>query len=64
MNYLKYTQYAYLVAGAFFLYDGFTKFNINTNQAYLSFFLAIMAVAMFLFRKKFAKKFEDRNNNQ
>lgn len=64
MNYLKYTQYAYLLAGAFFVYDGISKLNTNINQAYLSFFLAAMSVGMFLFRKKFAKKFEDRNNNQ
>lgn len=64
MNYLKYTQYAYLVAAAFFIYDGISKFDSNRNQAYLSLLLALMAVGMFFFRKKFAKKFEDRNNNQ
>lgn len=64
MNYLKYTQYAYLVAAAFFIYDGISKFNLNRNQAYLSLFLAVMAVGMFFFRKKFANKFEDRNKNQ
>ncbi|GAA4759129.1 MULTISPECIES: hypothetical protein [Flavobacterium] len=64
MNYLKYTQYAYLVAAAFFIYDGISKFNSNRNQAYLSLLFALMAVGMFFFRKKFAKKFEDRNKNQ
>ena len=64
MNYLKYTQYAYLLAAAFFIYDGISKFDSNRNQAYLSLLLALMAVGMFFFRKKFAKKFEDRNNNQ
>lgn len=64
MNYLKYTQYAYLLAAAFFIYDGISKFDSNRNQAYLSLLLALMAIGMFFFRKKFAKKFEDRNNNQ
>ncbi len=64
MNYLKYTQYAYLLAAAFFIYDGISKFDSNRNQAYLSLLLALMAVGMFFFRKKFAKKFEDRNKNQ
>ena len=64
MNYLKYTQYVYLLAAAFFIYDGISKFDSNRNQAYLSLLLALMAVGMFFFRKKFAKKFEDRNKNQ
>ena len=62
MNYLKFTQYIYLVFGAYFIYDGVTKLN---NPAYgtpwLSFIIAGVAVFMFFFRRKFAKKFEDRN---
>ncbi|SHG90400.1 hypothetical protein SAMN05444372_111123 [Flavobacterium micromati] len=62
MNYLKFTQYVYLVFGAYFIYDGFTKLNNpNLGTPWLSFIIAGVAVFMFFFRRKFAKKFEDRN---
>lgn len=63
MNYLKYTQYIYLVFGLFFIYEGFTK--INTEETpWLSFGIAALSLFMFFFRRKFAKKFEnDKNKN-
>lgn len=61
MNYLKYTQYVYLVFGAYFIYDGVTKLNDPAGTPWLSFMIAGLAVFMFFFRRKFAKKFDDRN---
>jgi hypothetical protein len=61
MHYLKYTQYVYLVFGAYFIYDGFTKLNTEDANPWLSFMIAGLAIFMFFFRRKFAKKFEDRN---
>ncbi|MEC5164983.1 putative membrane protein [Flavobacterium sp. PL11] len=63
MNYLKFTQYVYLVFGAYFVYDGITKLNNPAlgGSPWLSFIIAAVAVFMFFFRRKFAKKFEDRN---
>ncbi|WP_426064499.1 hypothetical protein [Flavobacterium sp. DSP2-3-1] len=64
MNYLKYTQYVYLVFGAYFIYDGVTKVNDPASgNFWLSFMIAGLAIFMFFFRRKFAKKFEDRNKN-
>ena len=63
MNYLKYTQYIYLVFGLFFIYDGFTK--INTEETpWLSFGIAAVSIFMFFFRRSFAKKFEKEKNNK
>lgn len=67
MNYLKYTQYVYLIFSAFFIYDGITK--INSEQGpWLSFIIAGVAIFMFFFRRRWAKKFEqekrDHNNKQ
>ena len=64
MNYLKYTQYVYLVAGLFFAYDGFAKLNTGTDQPYLSFILSAVSIGMFFFRRKFAKKFDNQDKNQ
>jgi hypothetical protein len=63
MNYLKYTQYIYLLAGIFFAYDGISKLNSGTDIPYLSFIISFMAIVMFFFRRKFAKKFENQNKN-
>lgn len=63
MNYLKYTQYAYLLFGIYFIYDGIMKYPSNENYI-ISFLIAGLAIFMFFFRRKFAKKFEERNKNQ
>jgi len=60
MNFLKYTSYLYLVFGIYFLYDGCTKWNTNESPI-LYFIFGGLAIFMFFFRRKFAKKFEDRN---
>ena len=62
MNYLKYTQYVYLVAAVFFTYKAVEIWNNPDDQHFLFLGIAILSVFMFLFRRKFAKKFEDRNN--
>ncbi|MBP4142895.1 hypothetical protein MW871_13075 [Flavobacterium sp. I-SCBP12n] len=64
MNYLKLTQYVYLLFAAYFIYDGVTKLiDPQTGTPWLSFIIAALAIFMFFFRRKYAKKFEDRNNN-
>ena len=61
MNYLKYTQYVYLVFGLYFIYDGVMKID-STESPWLSFLIAGLAIFMFFFRRKFARKFEGREN--
>jgi uncharacterized membrane protein len=60
MNFLKYTSYLYLAFGIYFLYEGYTKWNSDETPL-LSFIIAGLAIFMFFFRRKFAKKFENRN---
>ncbi|WP_396184835.1 hypothetical protein [Flavobacterium sp.] len=62
MNYLKYTQYIYLVAAVFFGIRAAEIWDQDNDQHFLFLGIAILSVFMFLFRRKFAKKFEDRNN--
>jgi uncharacterized membrane protein YobD (UPF0266 family) len=59
MGYLKYTQYVYLLFAIYFIYDGITKLNAGSDSFWLSFAIAVMAIFMFFFRRKFAKKFDD-----
>ncbi|WP_411893459.1 hypothetical protein [Winogradskyella sp. A2] len=62
MKLLKFFQYAYLVIAFLFLYKGISEWSTDRNSAYLSFFFTALAVFMFFFRKRFRKKFDDRNN--
>ncbi len=61
MNYLKYTPYAYLLAAGFFAYDAFAKYNDGNNSYWISLLFAAIAVFVFLFRKRYAKRFEERS---
>ena len=63
MKYSKIFQYAYLVFAVLFIYDGVSKWNDGTNSAYISLGLAALAIFMYFFRKKFNKKFENKDNS-
>lgn len=64
MKYSKIFQYAYLVFAALFIYDGISKWKHATNDAYVSLALGALAVFIFFFRRKFAKKIENKNNSK
>jgi positive regulator of sigma E activity len=62
MGYLKYTPYLYLVFAVFFIYEAIVKWNDSEATPWLSLMVAGLAIFMFFFRKKYAKKMHDRNN--
>jgi len=62
MSYLKFTPYLYLAAAGFFIYDGISQLNNNEDNYWLSFLIAGLSIFMFFFRRKYAKKFADRDN--
>ncbi len=61
MSYLKYTPYIYLVFAVFFVYDAVEKWNNPNETPILSLLIAGLGVFMFFFRRRFAKKMQDRN---
>jgi uncharacterized membrane protein len=63
MNFLKYTSYLYLIFGIYFLYEGISKWN-SAESPFLDFVIAGLAIFMFFFRRKFAKKFDNQDKNQ
>jgi hypothetical protein len=63
MNYLKFTQYAYLIAGILFAIDAFNKWETDNGNAILEAIFAAIGIFMFFFRRKFGRKFEERNKN-
>jgi len=62
MNYLKFTQYAYLIASLFFAYEAYNQYsNGETNQAIVMIAFTIVAIFMFFFRRSYGKKFAERS---
>lgn len=62
MGYLKYTPYIYLIFALFFIYEAIVKWGDSDATPWLSVMIAALAIFMFFFRKKHAKKMQDRNN--
>ena len=58
---MKYFQYAYLVFAVLFIIDGFKRINDGTGRMWVSWLLAALAIFMFFFRRRFRRKFEERN---
>lgn len=61
MRYAKFFKYVYLVFGVLFIYDAISKYAANGEIAYPSILLGATAIFMFFFRRKFMKKFENRD---
>ena len=60
---LKYTEYLYLVVGIVSLYKIFILWNTDRQSTYIFIFFAIVSVVMFIFRRNYRKKFENRKRN-
>jgi uncharacterized membrane protein len=60
---LRYTEYVYLIVALFSMYRIFTDWNTDRQNAYLFVFFAVVSVGMFLFRRNYRKKFEQRKRD-
>jgi len=60
---LRYTEYVYLIVAGFSLYRIFTDWNTDRNNAYLFVFFAVVSIGMFLFRRNYRRKFEQRQRD-
>lgn len=62
MNYLKFTQYAYLLAAIIIAIEGVRQYQLGDNsKAILMGIFSVIGIFMFFFRRRFAKKFGERN---
>ena len=64
MKLLKIFQYAYIIFALLFLWDAVVNWPVDRSRSYMSLFFVALALFMFFFRKRFSKKFEDRNKQQ
>jgi hypothetical protein len=62
MKYLKVVSYIYLAVAAFFIVDGIINMQNGKNYI-ISFLFAGLAVFMFFFRMRFAKKQQNRGKD-
>jgi hypothetical protein len=62
MRILKYTHYAYLAIGFYALIDAIIKFSNKEEGYQMGLGIAVLAIAMFFFRRHFVNKFEKRKN--
>ncbi|AGC77123.1 LPXTG-motif cell wall-anchored protein [Nonlabens dokdonensis] len=60
-KFFKYFEYAYLIFAVVFVITGFYELGNDPNQAYLLFGMAAVAIFMFFFKRRFRRRFEDRN---
>ncbi len=60
---LKYTEYLYLVVAIVSVYKIITLWNVEQDRTYLFMFFAVVSLAMFIFRRRYRRRFESRKQN-
>lgn len=60
---LRYTEYLYLAVAVISIYKIATLWSVNPKETYIFIFFAVVSVAMFLFRRRYRKRFEQRNSD-
>lgn len=61
---LKYTEYLYLVVAIVATYKIITLWSVDQKEAYMFIFFAIVSLGMFIFRRKYRKRFEARKKQE
>ncbi|MDF0707337.1 hypothetical protein [Flagellimonas okinawensis] len=60
---LRYTEYLYLAVAAISIYKIATLWSINPKDTYIFIFFAVVSIAMFVFRRKYRKRFEQQKKD-
>ncbi|TLF46940.1 hypothetical protein FEK29_03995 [Maribacter aurantiacus] len=60
---LRYTEYLYILVAVFSIYRVYTDWNTDRSMAYIFIFFAVVSIGMFLFRRNYRKKFEQRSKD-
>lgn len=57
---LRYTEYLYLAVAIISIYKIATLWNVDREETYIFIFFALVSVGMFIFRRRYRKRFEER----
>ncbi|MGB5980809.1 MAG: hypothetical protein WBG46_01570 [Nonlabens sp.] len=60
-KFFKYFEYAYIAFAVIFFITGIIDFSETPNRSYMLFAMGVVAVFMFFFKRRFRRRFEDRN---
>lgn len=60
----KYLQYGYLVVAIIFLVEGIVRINSNLPQALVMFGLSLFIAFIFIFKRRFRKKIQERDKQK
>ncbi|WP_437396665.1 hypothetical protein [Flagellimonas lutimaris] len=60
---LRYTEYLYLAVAAISIYKIATLWSVNPKDTYIFIFFAVVSTAMFAFRRRYRKRFEQRQKD-
>ncbi|MCL6267670.1 hypothetical protein [Flagellimonas myxillae] len=60
---LRYTEYLYLAVAIISVYKVATLWAEEPKETYIFIFFAVVSIAMFLFRRKYRKRFEQRKQD-
>ncbi len=61
---LKYTEYLYLAVAIISIYKIATLWEVDQQGTYIFIFFAIVSIAMFVFRRNYRRRFEQRKRDQ
>lgn len=57
---LRYTEYLYLVVAVLSIYKVIQLWPVNPKETYIFIFFAVVSVGMFIFRRRYRRRFEKR----
>lgn len=61
---LRYTEYLYLAVAVVSIYKIATLWSIDPKETYIFIFFAVVSIAMFIFRRRYRKRFEQRQKEK
>ncbi|UII74689.1 hypothetical protein LV716_10465 [Flagellimonas sp. HMM57] len=63
IKFLRYTEYLYLAVAIVSTYKIATLWSVDPSSTYIFIFFAVVSVGMFLFRRRYRKRFEQRKKD-
>ncbi len=60
---LRYTEYLYLIVAIISIYKIAELWNVDRERTYIFIFFAVVSIGMFAFRRRYRKRFEQRQRD-
>ncbi len=60
---LRYTEYLYLAVAVISIYKIGELWNVDRERTYIFIFFAVISIGMFVFRRRYRKRFEKRKRD-